>query len=140
MQDFANNSLADKIAPKQFRCFNFQRTYLQVVSAASPRRILWGCVKMFFTALRAKLNLDGDIFFLILLRKIRKKMSPSKEYFAAEGGKNLFTQPLSKDNLARSAIKILFTQLQYFFPGRALLNSYLSTSIPKKMFVSLPDI
>jgi len=37
--------------------------------------------------------LDGDIFFLILLRKIRKKMSPSKEYFAATGGENLFTQP-----------------------------------------------
>jgi len=43
-------------------------------------------------ALRAKLNLDGDIFFLILLRKIRKKMSPSKENFAAAGGKRLFTQ------------------------------------------------
>jgi hypothetical protein len=37
--------------------------------------------------------LDGDIFFLILLRKIRKKMSPSKEYFVAAGGENLFTQP-----------------------------------------------
>jgi hypothetical protein len=44
-------------------------------------------------ALRAKLYLDVDIFFLILLRKIRKKMSPSKECFAAAGGKNLFTQP-----------------------------------------------
>jgi hypothetical protein len=55
-----------------------------------------GCVKRFFLALRAKLNLDGDILFLILLRKIRKKMSPSKEYFAAAGGENLFTQPLSK--------------------------------------------
>jgi hypothetical protein len=44
-------------------------------------------------ALRAKLNLDGDIFFLILRSKIRKKMSPSKEYFAAAGGENLFTQP-----------------------------------------------
>jgi len=44
-------------------------------------------------ALRAKLYLDGDIFFLILRSKIRKKMSPSKEYFAAAGGENLFTQP-----------------------------------------------
>ncbi|MFZ4426125.1 MAG: hypothetical protein ACOYOO_03125 [Saprospiraceae bacterium] len=52
-----------------------------------------GCVKRFFLALRAKLSLDGDIFFLILLRKIRKKMSPSKEYFAAAGGENLFSQP-----------------------------------------------
>ena len=44
-------------------------------------------------ALRAKLYLDGDIFFLILLRKIKKKMSPSKECFAAAGGKTIFTQP-----------------------------------------------
>ena len=44
-------------------------------------------------ALRAKLYLDGDFFFLILRSKIRKKKSPSKEYFAAAGGKNLFTQP-----------------------------------------------
>ena len=39
-------------------------------------------------ALRAKLYLVGDIFFLILRSKIRKKMSPTKEYFAAAGGKN----------------------------------------------------
>ena len=44
-------------------------------------------------ALRAKLNLNGDIFFLILLRKIRKKMSPFKEFFAAAGGEKLFTLP-----------------------------------------------
>ena len=44
-------------------------------------------------ALRAKLYLDWDIFFLILLRKIKKKMSQSKEYFAAAGGEILFTQP-----------------------------------------------
>ena len=44
-------------------------------------------------ALRAKLYSDGDIFFVILRRKITKKMSPSKEYFAAAGGKILFTQP-----------------------------------------------
>jgi len=50
----------------------------------------------------AKYSLDGDIFFLILLRKIRKKMSPSKEYFAAEGGKRQFTLPLmEKDNLPK---------------------------------------
>jgi hypothetical protein len=42
-------------------------------------------------ALRAKLCFDGDIFFLILIRKIRKKMSPSKEYFFACGGKRLLT-------------------------------------------------
>jgi hypothetical protein len=42
-------------------------------------------------ALRAKLYLDIDIFFLILQNKIRKKMSISKEYSAAAGGKRLFT-------------------------------------------------
>jgi len=55
-----------------------------------------GCVKSIFSALRAKLNLDGDIFFLISLCEIRKKMSPSKENFAAAGGKRLFTQPQIK--------------------------------------------
>jgi hypothetical protein len=44
-------------------------------------------------ALRAKLYLDGDIFFMILRSKIMKKMSPSKESFAAAGGEMLFTQP-----------------------------------------------
>jgi hypothetical protein len=51
-------------------------------------------------ALRAKLNLDRDIFFLIFVGKIRKKMSLSKEYFAAAGG-NLFTQP--QNNIWREA-------------------------------------
>jgi len=52
--------------------------------------------------------LDEDIFFLIVPRKIRKKMSSSKEYFAAAGGENLFTQP--QYYLARSALKRLLTQ------------------------------
>ena len=43
--------------------------------------------------LRAILYLDGDIFFSILRSKIEKKMSPSKESFAAAGGKTSFTQP-----------------------------------------------
>ena len=41
----------------------------------------------------AKYSLDGDIFFLILLCKIRKKMSPSKYNLARSAVKNLFTQP-----------------------------------------------
>ena len=61
-----------------------------------------GCVKRFFTALRAKLYFDGDIFFLILRSKIRKKMSPSKENFAAAGGKRLFTQPRTYNINAKS--------------------------------------
>jgi len=71
----------------------------------------WGCVKNLFIALRAKFkfergcvkrfsppaaakySLDGDIFFLILRSKIRKKMSPSKFNLARSAKKNLFTQP-----------------------------------------------
>ena len=34
-------------------------------------------------------SLDGDIFFLILLRKIRKKMSPSKYNLARSAEKRL---------------------------------------------------
>jgi hypothetical protein len=56
-------------------------------------------------ALRAKLYVDGDIFFLILRSKIRKKMSPSKEYFAAAGGENFSHNPF-KLLLARIADKI----------------------------------
>ena len=57
-------------------------------------------------ALRAKLYLDGDIFFLILLRKIKKKMSPSKDNLARSAINRLFTQPLLNFNLALSAKKI----------------------------------
>jgi hypothetical protein len=44
-------------------------------------------------ALRAKFKFESDVFFMILLRKIMKNTSLSKEYSAAEGGKRLFTQP-----------------------------------------------
>jgi len=43
--------------------------------------------KSFFLALRAKLNLDRDIFLLISQSEISKKMSLSKAYFAACCGK-----------------------------------------------------
>ena len=33
----------------------------------AEKDFIWDCVKRFFMALRAKLNLDVDIFFLILL-------------------------------------------------------------------------
>jgi len=54
----------------------------KVFAAFGVRILFWGCVKRFFLALRAKLCLDGGIFFLILRSKIRKKMRPSKEYGA----------------------------------------------------------
>jgi len=41
----------------------------------------------------AEFSLDGDLFFMISLSEIMKNKSPSKENSAAEGGKNLFTQP-----------------------------------------------
>ena len=72
------------------------------------RQIILGLCKRFFLALCAKLNLDGDIFFLILRSKIRKKMSPSKEYFAAVGGENLFTKP-QRIFRCRRRRKILYT-------------------------------
>jgi hypothetical protein len=52
-----------------------------------------GCVKRFSPPAAAKYSLDGDIFFLILRSKIRKKMSPSKFNLARSAKKNLFTQP-----------------------------------------------
>ena len=61
--------------------------------------------KRLFVALRAKLYLDGGIFLFIWLREIKKKMPPSKEYFAAFGGEILFTQPQ-----------------KHYFQGRDLLN------------------
>ena len=44
-------------------------------------------------ALRAKFKFETDVFFMILRSKIMKNTSVSKEYFAAAGGKRLFTQP-----------------------------------------------
>ena len=55
--------------------------------------------KSLFLVLYAKLYLDGDIIFMILLRKIMKMMSPSKESFAAAGGEMLFTQPPTPPNI-----------------------------------------
>ena len=58
------------------------------VRGFAAKNFIWqGCVKVF-----SKHNLDGDIF-LISLCEI-KKMSPSKEYFAAEGGKRPFNNPV----------------------------------------------
>ena len=49
-------------------------------------------------ALRAKFKFETDVFFMILLRKIMKNTSVSKEYSAASGGKRPITQP--QHNLA----------------------------------------
>jgi len=51
-------------------------------------------LKKIFSALRAKFKFETDVFFMILLRKIMKNTSVSKEYSAAVDGKRLFTQPL----------------------------------------------
>jgi hypothetical protein len=48
-----------------------------------------GCVKSLFMALRAEFKFETDVFFMILLCKIMKNTSVSKEYPAAAGGKKL---------------------------------------------------
>jgi hypothetical protein len=53
----------------------------------------WDCVKNIFMVLRAEFKFKTDVFFMILLRKIMKNTSVLKEHSAAEGGKNLFSQP-----------------------------------------------
>ena len=60
------------------------------------RYILRGCVKCLFTALRAKLDLDRHMISTISRSEIVEIMCLSKENSAAEGGKNLFTQPLKR--------------------------------------------
>ena len=60
-----------------------------------------GFFKKSFMALHAKLYLDGDIFFLVLRSKIRKKMSPSKESPAAAGGEIPFIQHCQKTSAAK---------------------------------------
>jgi hypothetical protein len=50
-------------------------------------------VKSSFPALCAEFKFKTDVFFMILLRKIKKTTSVSKEYSAAEGGKRFLAQP-----------------------------------------------
>jgi hypothetical protein len=64
----------------------------KVFYGASRQIIVWGCVKRFFTALRAELYFERRVIFTISLREIVKMTRLSEEYSAAEGGKNLFTQ------------------------------------------------
>jgi hypothetical protein len=52
-----------------------------------------GCVKSIFSALRAKLKFETDVFFMILRSKIMKNTSVSKENSAAEGGKTFLHNP-----------------------------------------------
>jgi hypothetical protein len=65
----------------------------KVLYGASRQIMFWGCVKSLFSALRAKFKFETDAFFMILRSKIMKNTSVSKEYSAAAGGKNLFSQP-----------------------------------------------
>jgi hypothetical protein len=104
-------------------------------------------------ALRAKLYLDGDIFFLILRSKIRKKMSPSKEYFAAAGGENLFTQPQilfgakRREKTFHGASRHIIFGWRHLFLDFAKQNQEKDVSIPKifrrcrrrNTFYTIPD-
>jgi hypothetical protein len=49
-----------------------------------------GCVKRFFTALRAEFYFEGHVIFTISRSEIVKMTCPSEEYSAAAGGKSLF--------------------------------------------------
>ncbi len=64
-------------------------------------------------ALRAKFKFETDVFFMILLRKIMKNTSVSKEYSAAEGGKNLFTQP--QREICYTLYFLLFSSDEFLF-------------------------
>jgi hypothetical protein len=66
----------------------------KVFYGASRQIMFWGCVKKFFTALRAELCFERHVIFTISLREIVKMTCLSEEYSAAEGGKRLFTQPM----------------------------------------------
>jgi hypothetical protein len=72
-----------------------KRLYLfaRGIRGFAAKDFIWGCVKSLFMALRAKFKFETDVFFMILRSKIMKNTSVSKKYSAAEGGKNLFTQP-----------------------------------------------
>ena len=64
-----------------------------------------GCVKSLFTALRAKFKFETDVFFMILLRKIMKNTSVSKEYSAAEGGVLFVKRPRYAGAIATRLLK-----------------------------------
>jgi len=53
----------------------------------------WGCVKRFFTALRAELCFERHFILTISRSEIVKMKCLSEEYSAAAGGKRLITQP-----------------------------------------------
>jgi hypothetical protein len=54
---------------------------------------MWGCVKRFFTALRAEFYFERHVIFTISRSEIVKMTCRSEEYSAAVGGKRLITQP-----------------------------------------------
>ena len=71
----------------------FMTIFLWCASICQGQGLCRGCVKRFFTALRAELCFERHVIFTISLREIVKMTCLSEEYSAAVGGKNLFTQP-----------------------------------------------
>jgi hypothetical protein len=64
-------------------------------------------------ALCAKFKFETDVFFMILLRKIMKNTSVSKEYPAVEGGKNLLRRFAPNYHLRdTSFLKFRFAKFQ----------------------------
>jgi hypothetical protein len=72
----------------------YNGNYLPGVSAASPRRILFGgCVKRLFTALRAELYFVRHVIFTISLREIVKMTCLTQKYSAAAVAKAFLHNP-----------------------------------------------
>jgi hypothetical protein len=68
-----------------------------------------GCVKNNLPPSAAKYYFERHIIFEISLREISKMMCLSKDNLARSAMKNLFTQPPSKESFAAAGDEILFT-------------------------------
>jgi hypothetical protein len=74
--------------------YSYERyLFTSSVRGFAAKDFIWGCVKRVFTALRAELYFERGVIFTISRSEIVKMTPLSEEYSAAEGGKNLFTQP-----------------------------------------------
>jgi hypothetical protein len=83
------------LQPGISRYSSIKRIYLsgakEFAAFGSEYYFLRGCVKRFFTALRAEFYFERHVIFTISRSEIVKMTCLSKEYFAAAGGKRLFT-------------------------------------------------
>ena len=69
----------------------------EIVKMTCRSEEYWGCVKSFLPPAAAKHYFETDVFLMILLRKIIKNTSVSNFNLARSAVKRLFTQPLNKE-------------------------------------------